>query len=381
MNLFGPIKDKTTYKLVWQGYPVFMVGSTDRQRAFHPFGLAICMGETGADFEFLFKVLVDSAKKVFNFDLKPNIILSDASPAIPLGFTQVFGENYAFKRVMCWVHMKRNVNILLSESRNIQFKDAITLDIRSLQLAVSLETFRVASDLFTSKLSSDCPQFVAHFRAKWLVKNFGWFEGYAMYVPSQNNALEASNRVIKSEQTFRERLPIGRMIKVIEKEMVYEWSIKRDPNTINGKIWATEVVIGLKDFTDAHQWLLLKKDIVTKTMLDRKFYFTPALSRIDLSKAEVNEHVGSRMSRSWATFEEFVLAENSIWCIDINTDNWMASQCNCPKFFKFYKCKHIIGIASRLKLCDIPMQAKTIELGTKRKRGRPALARPALIRP
>ena len=138
MNLFGPIKDKTTYKLVWQGYPVFMVGSTDRQRAFHPFGLAICMGETGADFEFLFKVLVDSAKKVFNFDLKPNIILSDASPAIPLGFTQVFGENYAFKRVMCWVHMKRNVNILLSESRNIQFKDAITLDIRSLQLAVSL---------------------------------------------------------------------------------------------------------------------------------------------------------------------------------------------------------------------------------------------------
>ena len=69
-------------------------------------------------------------------------------------------------------------------------------------------------------------------------------------------------------------------------------------------------------------------------MLDRKFYFTPALSRTDLSKAEVNDHIDSRMSRSWLTFDEFVEAENSIWCVDINTDNWMASQCNCPKFYK-----------------------------------------------
>ncbi len=58
----------------------------------------------------------------------------------------------------------------------------------------------------------------------------------------------------------------------------------------------------------------------------------------------------------------------------------MSSQCNCPKFYKLYKCKHIIGIASRLKLLEIPMQAKTIELGNKRKRGRPILAKPALIR-
>ena len=196
---------------------------------------------------------------------------------------------------------------------------------------------------------------------------------------TNSNELEASNRIIKAEQTFRERLPIGRLIHVIENEMVHEWSIKRDPSTVNNKVWATEVEIDLKDFTDSHQWLLLKKDIVSKTMLGRKFYFTPASDRTDLTKAEVNDHVDSRMSRCWPTFDEYVLQENSIWCVDINTQNWKASQCNCPKFYKIYKCKHVIGIASRLKLCEIPMQAKTIELGNKRKRG-PALAKPALIR-
>ncbi|CAF3358563.1 unnamed protein product, partial [Rotaria socialis] len=31
-----------TYKLVWQGFLVLIVGTTDLNRAFHPFGLAIC---------------------------------------------------------------------------------------------------------------------------------------------------------------------------------------------------------------------------------------------------------------------------------------------------------------------------------------------------
>ena len=42
---------------------------------------------------------------------------------------------------------------------------------------------------------------------------------------------------------------------------------------------------------------------ISKTMLGRKFYFTPASDRIYLNKAEVNDHVDSRMSRCWPTFD------------------------------------------------------------------------------
>ena len=34
-----------TYKLMWQGFPVLMIGTTDKDRRYHPFGLAIRTNE------------------------------------------------------------------------------------------------------------------------------------------------------------------------------------------------------------------------------------------------------------------------------------------------------------------------------------------------
>ncbi|CAF0981240.1 unnamed protein product, partial [Didymodactylos carnosus] len=44
-----------TYKLIWQGFPVLVIGTSDYDRKFHPFGLAICYDEKQSDFEFIFK--------------------------------------------------------------------------------------------------------------------------------------------------------------------------------------------------------------------------------------------------------------------------------------------------------------------------------------
>ena len=44
-----------TYKLIWQGYPVLMVGSTDANKKYHPFGIAITLTEDADDFEFIFE--------------------------------------------------------------------------------------------------------------------------------------------------------------------------------------------------------------------------------------------------------------------------------------------------------------------------------------
>jgi hypothetical protein len=54
-----------TYKLIWQGYPVLVVGTTDKIRQFHPFGLCTCSNEQTADFVFLFEALkLGTAKNV-----------------------------------------------------------------------------------------------------------------------------------------------------------------------------------------------------------------------------------------------------------------------------------------------------------------------------
>jgi uncharacterized Zn finger protein len=55
------------------------------------------------------------------------------------------------------------------------------------------------------------------------------------------------------------------------------------------------------------------------------------------------------------------------------------SKCNCPAFLKNYTCKHVVGMAIRLKYCKPPSAVETMPIGEKRKRGRPAKAKPALL--
>ena len=87
-----------TYKLIWQGYPVLMVGTTDKQRAFHPFGIALCINEQTNDFEFIFKSVQLAVDKLYNINYCPIILVADGSGAITNGFINVF--NVIEKRIV-----------------------------------------------------------------------------------------------------------------------------------------------------------------------------------------------------------------------------------------------------------------------------------------
>lgn len=55
-----------TYKLIWQGYPILHVGTTDMHRSFHPFGLGVCTNEQTADYQFIFESMKKGVKNVYN---------------------------------------------------------------------------------------------------------------------------------------------------------------------------------------------------------------------------------------------------------------------------------------------------------------------------
>ena len=76
------------------------------------------------------------------------------------------------------------------------------------------------------------------------------------------------------------------------------------------------------------------------------------------------------------TFIEF------IEFIEPNPVNWKLGRCSCPFYLKNYICKHVIAVSATLRLdgCIIPLTAKQIPLGQKRKRGAPKKAAQALIR-
>ncbi|CAF1296895.1 unnamed protein product, partial [Didymodactylos carnosus] len=58
---------------------------------------------------------------------------------------------------------------------------------------------------------------------EWLTSHNGWYEVVRHLISSTNNTLEATNRVIKDENTLGECLPLSRL-KVLAFEIVGKWS-------------------------------------------------------------------------------------------------------------------------------------------------------------
>ena len=115
--------------LIWQGFPVLVIGSSDRDKKFHPLGMAVTTSEAEEDFEFIFKALQGIRGDAY----KPDVLIADCCDAISNASVQVFGE---IIRVHCWAHVIRNIDkklILLAKD----VRAHVRADIAALQLSKS----------------------------------------------------------------------------------------------------------------------------------------------------------------------------------------------------------------------------------------------------
>jgi hypothetical protein len=68
--------------------------------------------EKKADYEFFFKGVSKAVKQVTGEDYKPNCLVADAASSISNGFLNAYfyKDHSDFKRVVCYQHVKRNVD-------------------------------------------------------------------------------------------------------------------------------------------------------------------------------------------------------------------------------------------------------------------------------
>ena len=84
-----------TYKLVLEGYPCITVGTTDKQKSFHPFGLAICFNEKDEDFKFVFESISKTKQRIdASIIYAPKKLIADCAPAIHNGFESAYGNSF-----------------------------------------------------------------------------------------------------------------------------------------------------------------------------------------------------------------------------------------------------------------------------------------------
>ena len=162
-----------TYKILWRGFPILIIGTTDKDKVFHPYGIAITEGESSEDYAFVFECL-----KSADFNLiKPTYLIADSAEQITVAFREIFGSD--FIRVNCWAHKIRNIDNKLSLIPDEIIRKKIRTDILFLQLAASQREFDKASKLLLIKWSKEdsCKTFLDYFKEECLGQRNGWFEG------------------------------------------------------------------------------------------------------------------------------------------------------------------------------------------------------------
>ena len=176
--------------------------------------------------------------------------------------------------------------------------------------------------------------------------------------------------------TFRERMPLSRFLRQCL-ETVEKWS-KQYAN--NDKVFILTPTIELQQWTKAYQWAKGNKAVTSKIFEDKTEFYCPSKKEIRAKEEDIKQVKGM----IWNTFEQFKKRASAIWIITLPNhenmaDNWKQGKCTCPYFLKKYMCKHLVGLAIRLKYVKPPPVAKDIPIGQRRKRGRPKKSSRALI--
>lgn len=164
-----------------------------------------------------------------------------------------------FLRINCWAHTYRNISINLKCVKDTKISSEILSDISKIQSCKTVEIFNCAIELFMSKWrehSNEVDNFLDYFFEEKIQRNSGWFEALVkdMWCPTTSNSIESHNKVIKDNHTFRERWPLGRFCGRIL-EMVNDWSVERNPEKVNAKIFHKTPVIQITLWKEAYAWL------------------------------------------------------------------------------------------------------------------------------
>jgi len=376
LNFSESLQADATYKLLWEGFPVLVVGTSDKNRHFHPFGMAVCSSEAQEDFQTIFNIL----KSESTVPYRPKYIIADCAEAITNAFSEVFGPN--FTRVYCWFHIMKNIKHKLHSISDIDIRSEIKSDISFLQLSDSPEEFARAKDLWITKWSSEkeASQFVEYFKTQYLDQRSGWFQGIAPGHPLTNNGLEAINSWIKKEGTLRERLPLRDFIECTFR-IISNWSCDRSPISPNYKSFALYPDYPTSLISKSYEFAKTRASTIKQRRLNNEQIncFIPATGKAGLRIDDIEKYLQSCKNLSWKRFDTYKKCKNRLWLLTFHEDNWIDSVCNCPIFKKEYICKHVMGIAISMNKFIVPDNAKNVELGTMRKRGRSAKATKALL--
>lgn len=371
----------TTYKTVWQGYPLNVFGIQDAMQKFHLIALALATNETVSDYAFAFKSIKEAAERVLNVDVKPSYILSDAAFQIKNGFCAAFpyveGTNFS---LMCWFHVKK----ALKEAKFTlpEFEEHLINDIGILHQCPSHEIFKNVSEQFVKYWIDFDPEFVEYFKNQWLNLHPNWFGGACINATDTNNLTEGFNSSLKRYHTIRSQQPLSKFKETLIETVNYksEMYIREQEK----KVLYTSPKLTTEDWKGGVTFANNtdnKRRVFTSD--NNTFYILSGIEAVNQSRSITTFESAVDLynqGKFTTDFEDYVKNIHQRAYKLILNSNWSMSTCTCPYRLKNPICKHIIGIALVTKKAICPPEANPTLLTKKKSRGRPPKAKSALER-
>lgn len=370
------IQIDATYKLIWNGFPVFVLGTTDKKKKFHLIAIGVSTNEKQEDFEFMMSSLKTSVEVIIKKIYMPTVLISDAAPAITNAFDSIF-MNGKKTKVMCYYHVVSNLKKQKLADNSTENWEKIKSDVNYLHLAPSEPAFSKACKLFVEKNRRE-KNFCEYFQRIWVEKNCNWFEGIKHFTPSTNNGVEAFNSVLKRDYSYRRRLSVAAFTNLMT-EIIETISIKYREGE---KKIGTEQEMSIEDWRNGCEWIKLKRtmfEVESEKGYHKIYIPSNTFAKNHNGQAFGATHINKYVSRSWKTFEQYKKVAFSLYMVNFCSENWKASTCTCSSFFKNYKCKHITGLAISKKIVKPPKSANVDTIGKKCKKGRKPNAVKALL--
>ena len=162
-----------TYSLIWQGFPVIILGTSDCDRTFHPLGISVCSKEAHFDYKFVFNSLIFGRERINEEPLGPLALMADAAGAITNGFLE--SSLIHLIRAMCWFHCKNAVDKKLNAISDKIIRAEIISEICILQLCQTPTIFEAGVKLFILKWANienlEVRVFIAYLKKEWIDQN------------------------------------------------------------------------------------------------------------------------------------------------------------------------------------------------------------------
>ncbi len=394
-----------TYKLTNEGYPVLTCGVSDKEKVFHPFGIALTFNEKADDFAFLFDSIRQAAK-THGIEYTPSILIADSASAITNGFQKVIitssplflkSNNYSKNlkvftmthRGVCWAHATRGIDAILPKGGY-----EIQQEIDAIQISPTEAIFKKAISLFKQKYATSEKRMIKELESWWFNDAYNtWYEGYLIGLPSTSNNIESFHlNGMKAKTKLSQRLPTGQFLNAML-DVMKNWSMDRTSHLVdnlgqlvenpNLKTFKFVPKITNEDYLAAYEWNQLRKQV--RFMKSSGVYMVKAHkptqeSDLTISNDECSAYLTAIRDLKFSQLNPFLETVHSIHILRMNADKWELSECSCSNWLKNYKCSHMIATAVRLQLTTWNPIFLDLPLEKKNKRGARKKTKPALIR-